>query len=402
MRLLAGLLGLTGVVLLPSCRPDAEPAFPDPLADYQPEPPNPGFETMVQAGEAAAKDAGSLLDRLTWTPGYRRQAIEKAQRALSLLRKAQAQPIEYVYSPQSPLNDRVERSGWRFLGMTLLWSAEDAIEKGDGKRAVRDLLTLFRLAWDLMGGDALDVNLGYTMIQSVADKTWQQHSDLPPGDLSALSDGIRRILENAPSVHQALRHEEAAMLAAVQLVQDAFVSGGLEEIQKSLPDSTAPAFQYLRSLKDKPLREQVDYFQRFAQEARDRIAAWKRVASADPSEWGDIERPTGERPWRRLAMHYFDASDRILPEYAYALAVSRLIATDAYLLARLKAKKPLPNNLQSLPKSIRIDPYSGKDLMFRVVGTGYELYSVGENRRDDRGSDVDLGDRLDITAPLRS
>jgi hypothetical protein len=402
MRLFAGLFVGTSFLLLGSCRSEPKPAFPDPLAEYQPEPQNPGFEQMRAAGEAAAEDGGALLDRLNWTPGYRRQAMQKAQRALSLLRRAQTQPIEYVYAPQSPLSDRVERSGWRFLGMVLLWNVEEAIERGESRQAVQHLLTLLRLAWDLMGGDALDVNLGYTIVRRIAERTWLSHASLDSEDLLALSDGIRRILENIPSVHQALRHEEAAMLSAVQLIQDAFLSGGLAEIRKGLPDSAAPAFDYLESLRSKSLDEQVEYFKKFAQEARDRISAWRQIASGDPSEWRTIERPTGERPWRRLAVHYFDAADRILPEYAYTLALSRLIATDAYLLAVLKSGKPLPKDLSALPKSIRLDPYSGQDLMFRVVGSGYELYSVGENRRDDRGSSVEFGDRLDIAAPLRS
>jgi hypothetical protein len=37
-------------------------------------------------------------------------------------------------------------------------------------------------------------------------------------------------------------------------------------------------------------------------------------------------------------------------------------------------------------KSISADPFSGKPLLYRQEGTGYIVYSVGENRADDRGS----------------
>lgn len=51
----------------------------------------------------------------------------------------------------------------------------------------------------------------------------------------------------------------------------------------------------------------------------------------------------------------------------------------------------VPGYLQSLPG----DPFTGSPLRFRVSDDQYVVYSVGENRRDDGGNLVTLGERYD-------
>lgn len=395
-------LVLTSITTPTGCRTPEPPPFPDHLAAYEAEPPSARFELMKHAGERAFIDAGAFLHRTNWTPGLRSQAIAKAQPALALLRRAHRDRFEFVYAPQPPLSENPARGGWRFLGTTLIWSAQNALENGDGQRAVADMLTVLRLAWDLFGGDALDANLGYTLIRQVQSTVWEGLSNLPPEQLTRLSQGIERILGNLPSVHQTLRHEEAAMLAAVQLIQDAFLAGGLDEVATTLQSETAPAFDYLRALKSKPREEQVEYFRRFALEARDHIAALHAMASEDPSQWRAVEPPSGERPWRRLAAQFFGASERILHEYLFSLTVTRLIAVDTRLLAAMRARQRLPASLEGIPKLLRTDPYSGSDFLYRNLALGYDLYSVGENRKDDRGMQAPGGELADIVAPPRS
>ncbi len=395
-------LALTSITAPLGCRTPEPPPFPDHLAGYETEPTNSGFELMKQAGERAFRDVDALLYRTHWTPGLRTQAIEKAQAALGILRRAHRETFEFVYSPQPPLSENPARSGWRFLGTTLIWSAQDALEAGEGNRAVSDLLTTLRLAWDLFGGDALDANLGYTLIRRVQSTLWEAHARLSSEQLMRLSQGIEGILEQAPSVHQTLRHEEAAMLAAVQLIQDAFLDGGLDEVAGTLQKETSRAFDYLKTLRSEPQEEQVEYFRRFAKEAGDRISALHAIASEDTSQWRPAEAPTGERPWWRLAAQFFGASDRILDQYLFSLAVTRLIAVDALLLARLRSGERLPASLETLPELLRTDPYSGRDFLYHNLSIGYDLYSVGENRKDDRGLQAPGGELADIVAPPRS
>jgi hypothetical protein len=395
-------LALTSITAPFGCRPPEPPPFPNHLAGYETEATNPGFGLMREAGERAFRDADALLYRTRWTPGLRARAIAKAQPALAILRRAHRETFEFVYSPQPPLSEDPARSGWRFLGTTLLWAAQDALEAGDGDRAVTEMLTLFRLSWDLMGGDALDANLGYTFIRNAQAMLWEGIARLSPQELMRLSRGIETILERAPSVHQTLRHEEAAMLSAVQLIQDAFLGGGLDTIADTLQGDTAPAFDYLRALRGKPQEEQVEYFRRFAQEARDRIRALHTIASEDTSQWRSPQAPSGERPWRRLAAQFFGASDRILHQWLYSLTVTRLIAVDARLLSRLKSGARLPASLDDLPQVLRTDPYSGTDFLYHNLAVGYDLYSVGENRKDDRGLQAPGGELADIAAPPRS
>jgi hypothetical protein len=58
-----------------------------------------------------------------------------------------------------------------------------------------------------------------------------------------------------------------------------------------------------------------------------------------------------------------------------------------------------PNKLQYLaPKympAVPLDRFSGRDLVYRREGSGYVLYSVGRNLRDDGGKTADDGAGFD-------
>lgn len=74
-----------------------------------------------------------------------------------------------------------------------------------------------------------------------------------------------------------------------------------------------------------------------------------------------------------------------------ALAKSALSQTALAIHAYRQDKKSLPEHLGQLVgdylKDVPFDPFSGKPLIYKPTKTGYLLYSIGPNRKDDGGDD---------------
>ncbi len=385
-RALAAAVPAIAVVVM-GCAREAPPPFPDHLAGYLNESPNAAFSLYLEAARQAEADAGSSIARVNWTPDRKKAAIAAAEKAIALLDKASGSDFEFVYSPTSPITPHAERRGWRFIARTLVWRIEDAVRGQNFSQAAKDFDRLVRFGTNLSGGDAIDANLGYSVIREGRDVLWSAFPLLSPDDLRKIHASIVKALGDAPPPHTTLRHDRAAMLKAVSSLQEAFLAGDLAPYREALGKPVAPAFDYLDSLRKKPVSEQVSYFERFAREANAEADRLNHQAALAPHLWQEEKKQAeGERPWFRFANHYFRNGELFLTEWAEHQAWMRLMAIDAALLARVKDKQNLPADLTALRDWLRADPYSGRDFVYVPQGADYRLYGVGPDRKDDFGA----------------
>ena len=394
IRLSAGLITAASVCL--SCSEPAPPQFPDHLRAYLTEPSNPGFALYQEASGLAERHASELVKRVSWTPDKRKAAIEECATALERIAEAQRQDVAFVFTPHSPLAPPGERRGWRFLGRVLVWQIEGALKDRRHSDAVATFLTAARFGADLSGGDAMDANIGYTIIAEAADPLWRAFPDLPPEELRRLFRGIQEILLEMPSLETTLRHERATMLKAVQTIQDAFLDGDLQPFEESLGRDIGRAVRYLSRLKQEPREEQVRYFERFAAEADQEASTLLKAAPLSPHLWTDHPEPAGERPWKRFAAHYFRTGRHLMEWWAGNQARLRLMAVDAALFARLAEGREPPGDLSGLPRLMRTDPFSGRDFIYMRRDGAYRLYSYGRDRKDDDGEGGPTGTEPDL------
>lgn len=103
------------------------------------------------------------------------------------------------------------------------------------------------------------------------------------------------------------------------------------------------------------------------------------------------------RVTRESQKHVYFYSSLVLPALGKAylreaddLACSHIIQTVlAVERHRLAHQNQLPNKLSELapplPPSLRLDPFTGRNLEFKKSASGYLVYSVGRNRMDDGG-----------------
>jgi len=73
---------------------------------------------------------------------------------------------------------------------------------------------------------------------------------------------------------------------------------------------------------------------------------------------------------------------------ARGLAIVRTARIAVQIEQYRLAHGQLPQSLDQLPHPVPPDPFNGQSLIYRTVPGGYVVYSVGENRRDDGGTDL--------------
>ncbi len=374
------------------CEKPNPPPFPNHLEGYHTGDVDKGFSVYLNAAQEAEKLASGVIRRLSWTIGQKRTAIEQFKPVIANLEKAQNEGVSFVFAPYPPLSPLPERRGWRFLGRVMLWEIEESIALNDFDRAIKVFGIAQRFGWDLCGGDALDANLGMTIIQDTLHPIWKQFAHFSSEQLERVSKLLIKSLQSAPPIDMTLQNELITMKQVIQSIQEAFLSDNLQPYEKALGTQSEPAFKYLQSLKKESQEKQVEYFNRFANEAEERVKFWIQMSAEPPHLWQSFEDPKGERPWRRFAFHYFSNGIPLLELWCDTLARSRLMAVDAWLLAKTKSRKPLPVNIKSLPQEIIRDPYSHLEFEYIPRGMDYKLYSYGKNGKDDGGQGNPAGE----------
>ncbi|HWP30878.1 MAG TPA: hypothetical protein VNK96_04000 [Fimbriimonadales bacterium] len=379
---------LCALALFAGCSKPPAPPFPNRLEGYVPDSPSPGFALYQQAAKDVEQLPLKLLKRTKWTLGQKQSAIVKCAAALQKIARAQRSGVSFVFTPYSPFDPPKERRGWSFLGKVMKWQIEEALVSENYSHAVAVFLRCARFGVDISGGDAIDANLGLTLVNDASIPIWKAFPKMSSRDLRSLYEGYVHILQSAPTLESVLRHERATMLQVVQSIQDAYLAGDLEKFTK-VGNQLKPAVDYLERLKSRPYEEQIRYFDGFAQEAEEEIRNVSR-ANYDFRQVLNREPKNKERPWKRFAAHYFRSAQYLLPLWKETHAKMRLMALDAALMARVKAGKTLPNDLSNFPEWLRTDPFSGKDFLYVPRGSDYVLYSVGVDSKDDGGDRLDL------------
>ncbi|MCL6623129.1 MAG: hypothetical protein K6T17_00750 [Fimbriimonadales bacterium] len=380
-------LGVLCVAILGmgACTSSRRVSFPDHLRDYVTEPFNPGFGVYQEVAREVEQKCGDLVWRVNFTPGQKESAMERCAPFWGRLRAAQREKIAFVYVPYSPFSPPVERRAWRFLGRVLIWQMEKFLREKKTEEALSLFVLGVRFGADLSGGDAMDADLGYTIMEDCLRVLWPRFPNLTPAQLRSLHQTVQEVLLGMPSLETILRHEQAGMLQCVEMVQEWYLQGRTGELGKFLGEDALPAIRYLERLRSSPISEQVKYFEGFASEARQEIDYWIQEVSKPPHLWADPPPPVGERPWRRFAKHFFGGARFLRHRWIINQAWLRLFGVDSAIYARVVERSSLPADLSEFPLSLRTDPFSGQDFLYYPLRGSYRLYSVGENRLDDGG-----------------
>lgn len=358
------------------------------------------FDAYALAANEVEGKAGDLLDRVSFTPGQKRKVMDLCAGAVRDVSAASRKRCEFRFTARKPFTGAPYQRGWRLIGRSLRWKAEEAAANGDYDGAIDTALVATRFGFDLTGGGATDASLGFAIADDARIALISSLDRMGAGQLGKLQAGLAEALARKPSVAGVIENERMSSRLAVQAIQDAYANQSLGEIEKQLGPGVKEAVQYLR---DQDLEKARGYFEGFAAEAETSTDALIRLAKLSVAEREKEPKPklAGERPWRRFSRHFLATARPLLEIDDRTTARTRLLALESALSKTRKLKQPFPRDLSKFPESLTKDPYSGGLLRFVSDGMEFRVYSVGENLRDDGGDTDDAWLAPDLTLERR-
>ncbi|MCW5943553.1 MAG: hypothetical protein KIS66_15080 [Fimbriimonadaceae bacterium] len=370
-----------------------EPAAPTPILKDGPN----AFDGYAAAALEAESRAGDYLNWVSFPPSHRAELAKRLTEPLRLVQASARKTCAFRYDGVRPFEVAPYRRGWRMLGRAIVWRIEKAVAAGEYDAAISDLGLATKFGFDLSGGATADASLGFAIVDEARRAFLTCRVQLSADQLERVGSVVQQALAAVPSADRTLEHEGRAMLAAVQYVQDAYRSGSYTALIEHLGLDVKNATDRLEQMSKNDAKERPAYFRAFAQRARDVTAWYRKAAALSAQERSLLKAPEeGTEPWRRFARQFFTAPGPYLRARDRVLARSRLLAIDAWALAKVKRSRAAPKSLAVLERALTTDPYSGKEFRYSSVGTEYRLYSVGANFEDDGGETNEDFDTPDL------
>ncbi len=362
-----------------------------------------------EAREALEKLPTLITEEVSFTADGAKEALKVCLPAFRILIDSMSKKADFQFRARNLYDDAPFVRSWRLLGRCFVWEMRTAIEAGDYGTAIRYCLLGSRFGFDLTAGGALEVSLGCVIVQEIRQTLSPHLQKMSASQCSALSQGMKAVLEHRPSIKLAIDNELKSMRKQVQLVQNTFLSNDYRQLGDALGLSVKEAITFLKDdLSRKDGEKRKAYFAGMAEEAAERTAEYIVNADKPTSKrvWLDYNKkidgkPPRVRPWKRFATQFFTAGRPMFEMYDQAIARSRLLVLESELWRRVKTVGSSPRNLDEFSREIATDPFNGVRFQYRPEGAVFRVYSVGPNGVDDGGATDDAFANPDLTLEHR-
>jgi hypothetical protein len=376
-------------LLLLGCSHGPPPEYPVWLARRLPSPPSPGsangFDSYATAAIDVENGAGKYLDRVFFTPKQREIVAALAAKGLALVEQGVHKRCDFQFEPAGPFEAPPYLRGWRLLGNALVWRIRDAVAVADYSKAIKTAITATKFGFDICGGGAAQLSLGLSIADGARKAISPAIGRMQTMQLAALAEGLENALHGKPPLAAAIRNEGLNMMAAVQYIQDAYRIGDYAELEKNLGFDTHSEIDYLKEL-PRDGAERVAYFRGFAADADDEVAWLTSQAACCAADRKPAKTKTPEkRPWWRFAHHFFFTMRPLITCDDMTVDRTSLLIIEATIQRIVRSGRPAPPSLGEFPTWLTTDRFSGKAFIYRSDGQDFDVYSVGQDLRDDDG-----------------
>ncbi len=400
-RMVLRLCGLFGIVVLSGCRPSAPPVFPTwftPPAEYVPaEQSSNAFDAYARAAGAAKSADPVGISRVSFTPGQKAKSLQHLEPSMKIMVGALGQGARLPSRAFSPFQAMPYQSEWRHLGRAFLWRLDSALEEKRSGDAERTVQLISQFSFDLMGGSAMDADLGLTLLDDMRKVILGRIDRLEPSLQASLANLLTKQIPNNPWLEPTLDQERMRMMASVQAVQDAYEKQDDKQLRELLGPEVREAIEYFKRLRGKSGTDQVQYFTGFAKEVDVELALIRSRMALPVNQRPDYEDMEGARPWRRFSKHLVRTMRPLLLKADRTETRTKMLILDLRIRAVVQVSGFAPADLTVHPENLRLDPYSGKSFSYDADGPAYKLYSVGVNGVDDGGMTDDSSVAPDLT-----
>lgn len=339
-------------------------------------------------GLAAQEIQQSLPNLITATKFYETQrvtAMTKGAKAISMVRGATQLKCTWDYSAQGSIGSPElvgRRAAWRLIGRIFTWRITDAITNGKLDEAQALSIDGMKFAFDLMGGDAIDLDLGSTMADEIRVASMPLLNRLTVSQLWKYVGGLKAVLTRSPSLKPTIENEGKNQSVSLGLLASQVEKDDWKTIEKTfLPDGDTIA-QYLKS--NKGGDKNAAFFAGLEAERQERIKQALENADKGASK-RKLKEFDDKRVWRKVAAHYLGTWTPMFNKYDRTVARTRLLIIATMLERTRLLDQNAPASITKFSESVRTDPFSGSDFGFLPDGRFTRVYSVGADGQDNGG-----------------
>lgn len=380
---------------------------PPPLRKFASEPP---VEALDEAANAWAGylraadlardvDPSFLLNRNP-TPAFRRKALEALRPAVAKMIDASKKPCR----APTPLGDGIrmvpQHAAWRMIARCLVWRLEDQLSESQMDAALGTFSIATKVGYDLVQGGAVEATIGYALINDARTTLLPVLPECGAGQLKTLAANLARATPADGGIERCLMNEFVRQRRTLDALQRIIADGEGPRFAKSLGDPADNLAQLIQQMSADPqVRASVfdDLSAELFEEQRLALERSEKPVK-DRGPWPKEGRKG--RSWAPLAQAYFRAHRSVQDLRDVTLTRTRLLAAYSVAQQVVKARQVAPASLAGIPESMRIDPFTGRPLLYQAVGSSFDVYSVGENLRDDGGKSDESYASPDLTLEL--
>ncbi|HPO11843.1 MAG TPA: hypothetical protein PLI09_00240 [Candidatus Hydrogenedentes bacterium] len=273
------------------------------------------------------------------------------------------------------------RASMRLLSLEAILAAED----GDMNRALDSILTAFAVTNAIRQEPLVISQLVWMACHGIACDTVRRTMDLAPfseEQLAQLATALKNA-EDPESMGRGLAGERVLALMAYE--DPILITNDLDHTIHGAGTAAAALLQVTGAL-----NRDCEYYLRMMNQMIDasRLPAYEAMPAMRQIE----RRLNASSSWLpSIARIQLPALTRIIEAQARDQAILRTTATSVAIERYRLLYNHLPEQINDLTpsflESIPIDPFDGQPLHYRRLDTGYVVYSVGLNLKDDDGAE---------------
>ncbi len=339
----------------------------------------------------------------------RKRYVESCLPAIRLIQSAVGSS-EFPFEPVDLFGVREQAGGWDRIGKAFAWKIQMEVEAGRFGDASNTFFTASRFGLDLCRGSAMDAAQGFVIVDEARAAMAPSLSLMSAAQLSTFTSRMGELLKNFPDGSEMLSCESTQVLHSINQVVEIYEKQAFDTLAQKIGAGGREAVLPLRKLK-KGSPEAQAFFKNWEGEARLESRIAQERMSEPAAKRGDWPAPTlKNRAWGGLARSFTQNLRAVIDIRDRSLARTRLMALEAFAYQSWKGGRggalatptTLKNALRGYQQSsgvsdLLIDPFSGKEFIFRAAGTEFSVYSVGMNGRDDGGKTDDSYREPDLT-----
>lgn len=355
------------------------------------------FDDYCEAAKLAFESAPNAASAMNFTPTRKRQYLGELSKAIQKLEKGSGKQCAFEHRVQPYFAPHPYRPGWRILGRALTWQTEEAIAASNWGRVVNRTAVLTKFARDLMGGTAMDADLGLSLMDEQRQVLVTCLENMDAGSLMSLSNLMEREWKSPNWLEGTVRAEREQMLGSVQWLQDRYKAQEWSVLRDNLGDEAREAIDYIERMRGEDGLKRLNYFQSLAKEIDSETDYFTRASGMSLFERSELKPPEAKGAWRRFAKLFFRGMRPLVIKKDKTLTRTKLLGLHCWVRAQAKSKAGAPASLNGIGVEAVKDPLTGLPFGYAATGTLFRLYSIGMDGIDNGGKTDDSFESPDFT-----